>query len=58
MNVSSAMAQKRWTMKKFLTIALGSMLLVGIAVTPALAKKHHKKHHKSHQHAAKKNAPA
>ncbi len=35
-------------MKKFLAIALGSILLVGIAATPAMAKKHHKKHHKKH----------
>jgi len=35
-------------MKKTLAIVLGSVLLIGLAVTPALAKKHHKKHHKKH----------
>ena len=32
-------------MKKALAIALGAIFLMGVAATPAMAKKHHKKHH-------------
>jgi hypothetical protein len=32
-------------MKKTLAFTLGALLLIGLATTPALAKKRHKKHH-------------
>jgi multidrug efflux pump subunit AcrB len=39
-------------LKKSIAIALGTILLLTLAVTPAMAKHRHKKHHKHHHHHA------
>ena len=45
-------------MKKMLAIAVGTVLLMGLAVTPAMAKKHHKKHHDKKHHNKQQKAQA
>ncbi len=42
-----AAARERFSMKKAIAILMGSVLLLALTATPAMAKKH-KKHHKKH----------
>ncbi len=46
--------EEKQQMKKFMTIALGTVLLMAVAATPAFAKKHH---HKKHHHSKTQPAP-